>query len=95
MDLLKYMERHNINADAKLVAELEKFVKIYRQWVIDLESGKNSEKIPKVVQYEVENGLLNWKEFLRFYDNWIKTTKIELPESQWAQYKTKRDKRKF
>ena len=95
MDLLKYMERHNINADVKLVAELEKFVKIYRQWVIDVESGKKSEKIPWTVKSEVENGLPNWQEFLRFYDKWLKTTQIELPESKWAQYKTKRDKKKF
>ena len=94
LSLLKIMNFHQIKPDARLIGTLEKFVDRYRQYVIQLESGKNhnGKSVPIVVQKEFEKGLPNWKAFFQFYENWLKNTQVELPESQWKQYKTKRDK---
>ena len=94
LSLMKIMNFHQIKPDARLVGTLEKFVDRYRQYVIQLESGKNhnEKSVPIVVQKEFEKGLPNWKAFFQFYEKWLKNTQVVLPESQWKQYKTKRDK---
>ena len=93
LTLLKKMKEYGIEADEKMVIDLEKYSEKYRQLIVDFESGSGN-KVPKIIQKEVKLGLPNWKAFCQYYEKWLKNSNIVLPESEWNQYKTKLDKPK-
>lgn len=91
-DVLLFMkigEQEELVPNDNILDNIEKFYQTYRALILKKEKGGF---VPYEVVKEMRNDQKDWREFCKFYKEWLARQNIDYPEHPWEQFRISKDK---